>query len=60
MYVIGGVNCNTIEYYDHLTDRWVMVNDTLNTSEHCNINAFILGVEAQVHSGNISTFYSSI
>jgi len=57
MYVIGGRENDTIEYYDPQTDKWTISEKKL-TLPKCKTSAFVLGVQANIHTKNILNYYS--
>lgn len=57
LYVIGGRENNTIEYYNPQTEKWTLSEKKLILPK-LKTSAFILGVQANIHPKNILNYYS--
>lgn len=57
MYVLGGSNNNTIEYYDPETGKWTICKESLTLTQSF-VKAFTLGIESNIRSEDILNYYS--
>lgn len=59
MFVIGGKECSTIEYYNPRTGKWTDSKVVLQSTSHYMLNAFVLSAEISQKPEDVLNFYTT-